>query len=668
MMRKIYMKYKYLILISTILIIGFLFINALREPAEKNIHNNSEQKSIEFKSTNLLTPIEITLNSRVDLFDIGLAKINKDDFYDLFTVNHNFAESFFLYSKGQFDLNNKLFKGIFSEDSQDIESIGITPEMDVPGLYVFSPRRKHIILYCKECSKIVKGQIKISTPSLSDKGVSVKYSRNASYEWSNNFGLNTYALLDIEIAQNGIIVLHSKYFSTKNLMTVNIPGEEVFLGPFKNNPKSSTFLISHSDNHSLAFAKVDNDNFTDAFAAVGGLRANLKYFDPDLVSRDQLLSFDNKGGRFYNKYKNTGLTKGNCRTYKAEWIDINVDGYLDLYLGCANSPNKLYMQKMTKPLQFVESAKSKAINIFHGEEFKWQDWNNDGYPDVLVIEKNQLRLYLNDAGNKFVLAHKSKKLGSRLNSVNTSIKVQDINNNGSLEILVSTSNEIFYFEQNGSDGFRMKSLKSIKLPHNLKGHFSLVDVNLDGLIDIVFFDHGIFLQNKNNKFIESNIHQSMFVKNKHDKFMSQIWFDADSNGLWDVLYASSIPSKTLLPEKTKSHNLMGFKYKDTKKWDSLFLYKNLPAIDNAHWLQIDLIGGELNRDAIGAKVTVKTGLGIQLKYNHGTHDSFHSQGHFRLYYGLGNAKSADVEVIWPDKTVSIRKNIDANQLLKITKG
>jgi len=49
--------------------------------------------------------------------------------------------------------------------------------------------------------------------------------------------------------------------------------------------------------------------------------------------------------------------------------------------------------------------------------------------------------------------------------------------------------------------------------------------------------------------------------------------------------------------------------------------------------------------------------------------SFLSQSDFRLHFGLGRARQADlVEVRWPLGLVETLKNIEANQLLVIQEG
>jgi hypothetical protein len=189
-----------------------------------------------------------------------------------------------------------------------------------------------------------------------------------------------------------------------------------------------------------------------------------------------------------------------------------------------------------------------------------------------------------------------------------------------------------------------------------------VDVNLDGYIDICVYNRGIFLQTKDNKFEKSKLYSELFTK-RNNRYKNLIWFDADINGQWDVLNAESYKPKQA---KGKSIKLLSYEYNDFQKWDNLTLHRNISKSNKNNWLQIDLEGTPFNRDAIGAKITVITKEGSQqTRFNHGTSDSLHSQGHYRQYFGLNKQKQVDVTVRWSDGKIKTIKDVKANQLLTV---
>ena len=85
-----------------------------------------------------------------------------------------------------------------------------------------------------------------------------------------------------------------------------------------------------------------------------------------------------------------------------------------------------------------------------------------------------------------------------------------------------------------------------------------------------------------------------------------------------------------------------------------------------NWLQVDLIGTGKNRNAIGAKIHLKTydSTLIQEIY---AGDSYMSSNSFIAEFGLGKTKKIQMlQVIWTDGKRQTLKDIAVNQLIKIT--
>ena len=86
---------------------------------------------------------------------------------------------------------------------------------------------------------------------------------------------------------------------------------------------------------------------------------------------------------------------------------------------------------------------------------------------------------------------------------------------------------------------------------------------------------------------------------------------------------------------------------------------------SGHWLDVALEGTKSNRDGIGAIVKVVTSAGPQ--YNHMTTSvGYASSSHGPVHFGLGNDTIAKlVEIKWPSGTVQTRKDVPADQILKV---
>ncbi len=95
------------------------------------------------------------------------------------------------------------------------------------------------------------------------------------------------------------------------------------------------------------------------------------------------------------------------------------------------------------------------------------------------------------------------------------------------------------------------------------------------------------------------------------------------------------------------------------------LFRNRSDIGN--WLQFDLQGSEVPRDAIGTRVLVTAGGVTQLRVQD---DGYHrwSQNYRRLHFGLASNTTAEVEVQWPDGSTQAFTGIEGNTLYRVTQG
>ena len=88
---------------------------------------------------------------------------------------------------------------------------------------------------------------------------------------------------------------------------------------------------------------------------------------------------------------------------------------------------------------------------------------------------------------------------------------------------------------------------------------------------------------------------------------------------------------------------------------------------DAHWLKVKLIGTKSNRSAIGARVICRYGGKMQAQEVM-SQSSFYSSSDLRLHFGLGAAKTADLEIRWPSGAKQSFLAVGANRLVTITEG
>ena len=86
------------------------------------------------------------------------------------------------------------------------------------------------------------------------------------------------------------------------------------------------------------------------------------------------------------------------------------------------------------------------------------------------------------------------------------------------------------------------------------------------------------------------------------------------------------------------------------------------------WLLVKLAGAGRMTDAVGATVSVRVGETRQMRLVQ-SGSSYLSQDDMRAHFGLGEAERIEeIEVRWPDGTVSKRKDVAANQLVVISQS
>jgi hypothetical protein len=94
-----------------------------------------------------------------------------------------------------------------------------------------------------------------------------------------------------------------------------------------------------------------------------------------------------------------------------------------------------------------------------------------------------------------------------------------------------------------------------------------------------------------------------------------------------------------------------------------FLRNTRPA---NHWLQVELVGPPGNRPGIGAKVEVVTAGSRQVQQVGAAEGSHFSQGHYRLYFGLGqHASPKRVRILWPDGRAQELRDPAGDRLLTV---
>ena len=150
-----------------------------------------------------------------------------------------------------------------------------------------------------------------------------------------------------------------------------------------------------------------------------------------------------------------------------------------------------------------------------------------------------------------------------------------------------------------------------------------VDYDNDGRLDVYSAPNGLIRNLGGGAFSRTGL-----LRTPASEWATCDWADFDEDGLRDPIIGYS--QGEFAPQTTIRRS------------------RNITPI-HGHWLEVGLEGIAGNRQAIGASVVVRAGGRSLVQWVGQNDDSPHSQGHYRLYFGLGAAEGLDsLTVRWPD--------------------
>lgn len=317
--------------------------------------------------------------------------------------------------------------------------------------------------------------------------------------------------------------------------------------------------------------------------------------------------------------------------------------------------------------RFAEVAKQVGVDDpegMFGLGVAWVDVNSDGWLDLFVANDTTRNfLYMNKKDGTFeemgylmgvAVSEDGKEQGSM------GIAVGDYLNEGRLSLFVTNfAEEYNALYRNRGDYFSDVSFRSAtalpSLPYVGWGT-AFLDVDNDGWLDLLLVNGHVYPQMKDLAVGASAPYRqrAMLYRNRRD-------------GTFEEITAAS--GESLLEEQVSRGMAVGDLDNDGRldvvindlDGKARVLRNETPKAGN--WLLVRLEGSGSNTDALGALITVRTGTTTQIRdVRSGT--SYLSQDDMRQHFGLGAAKQVDaIEVQWSDGSVSVREGVEVNRLL-----
>lgn len=448
------------------------------------------------------------------------------------------------------------------------------------------------------------------------------------------------------------------------------------------------------------FTLLDNDDLVSeqkrSFYAAWADYNKDSYPDLYIVNESGTYSlYENNDGTF------TQVTSGDIATdsfssypFGVNWVDINNDGNLDLFVPGVESDNTLYISNGDGTFTKEDSD---PILTAKGAGAAFADFDKDGDLDVAIAQG------LTTVGNSFLenngdgtFTDNTTNLFAQSTDAFRYVSWIDINNDGEIDLLATSFDEGSRLFMNDGDGTFTENTTSILVTDPANGScVAWGDYNNDGYLDLfVGNNDGNQFYKNNGDGTFSSVTASGLTFSETEFVTSANWADYDNDGKLDIAMSTSTGRMRVFnnngdetfTEISASNLQLGESYTYSTNWsdfnrdgymdlfsavadaeieasetDQNLLYINDGNENN--WINISLRGSTNNYFGIGANVDAysnSTSITSNLMSNSlGSND-------LSLHYGLINDTYLDsIVVTWADGTVQKVENILANQFIEI---
>ena len=609
--------------------------------------------------------IQKPLFQALSLYDLGVVDVNNDNRIDLFTANHWHGQALFTADKDyHFSDGLAALKLSHSPNLPGLEASVDLPAIDKPGLYIYWKNKTLVVqAHQLDMAEDLTGMVRLPKAVKILRQDQTKLNKNdrqalAFLPWDIPLR-NDLTVYEFSMEKAGQLEFQfGGGPTTQFLITENLPLEQIYIGRQGVQPQAHDFVLYLHDRHGMAWADINRDQGIDVFISNGGFNGRLKEFIPN--ARDELLM--NNGQTYTNQTLEADLIKDGCPGRQANWIDFNQDDRLDLYLSCGrdDTPAQVTANKLYQHLEddtFVDVAPEKGVAMPGSGRFVWLDVNQDGKLDLLWAAQSGIWLYTNSAEN-FRPLRVSSQHGFKV------LTIADYDNDGDFDVFGASSLENILLI-NDSGQLEAVSLSRMGLPKKSYGA-NWVDYDNDGLMDLHLLPNGLYQQQPDGQFKVSEL---LKLNPARKAYPAATWLDYDNDGRRDLLVAlkHGSPTKTIRWWRKITYPQWTSPLADMNAWEFM-LYRNQIKNDN-DWLELKLIGSEGNPQAIGAAAQVTTSQKTQTQMVGQAEGSLYSQGHYRLYFGLGmNEKINSIEITWPDGSKQMISEPNTHQLLVVKKA
>ena len=450
----------------------------------------------------------------------------------------------------------------------------------------------------------------------------------------------------------------------------------------------------------------------------------------DQIGKLRNALYRNQGGFAFEDVTEKAGVGGKGFAFGCTAADLDDDGDLDL-LVLVYGPDELYRNNGDGTFTDVSEKSGLAdprwslnapvldydrdgdldvfvTNYLEYDEGKFRSfYAASGYPGPLSYNGVSAALYRNDGGLVFTDVTKAAGV-SNPGGRGMSAVAADLNDDGLMDVYVANdSMENYFYENKGNGTFTDEALVlGLALGQNGQGVSSMgpavADLDADGSLDIMIpdMDYGSLMSKKGGFYQDLVGRSGLAVICGQYTGWGAVLFDYDNDSHTDLFIANGNAHHEYSEDPVLARNDGKGVFVDVARGAGEFFQKkwvsrgatwadfdddgnvDLVVVDTSgvphllrneggtghHWIKVDARVKGGHRTAIGARVTVWAGGRRQLQDVIAV-NGYLGQGDPRVHFGLGKEQTVDlVQVRWPDGTVDERKDVKADQVLRLEQG
>lgn len=366
---------------------------------------------------------------------------------------------------------------------------------------------------------------------------------------------------------------------------------------------------------------------------------SLSAADFDKNGKTDLLYAGGNGVTFMQANNSDGFDEISFPQYvfsqRSNFVDINNDGHLDAFVCHDVAPSVYYINNGDGTFTFHQGDIGDYPS---GGNYGsvWVDYDNDGDMDCFIAkcnvngdvnERSENQLYQNDGAGNFVEV--AGIAGLKDNMQTWSSAWADFDNDGHLDVFVGSSSANFTHKLNRNNG--------------------------DGTFTDISASTGIHALTTTG------------IENCTYDFNNDGYADIASNG--NILLNNGDLTFTLIPLALPNNNgslgdLNNDGFIDSFTGGQIYYNDG----NSNHWLTINTIGVESNINGIGARVTITSALGTQIREVR-SGEGFKYMSTLNTHFGLGqDTEIATLTIAWPSGIVDTLENVAVDQVISVVEG